>query len=303
MKTTIIGSGAMGCLFGGLLTEAGHDVSLLDIWPEHVDKMRQEGLSISKDSIQRHIKVKPYTNPDDISPSELILIFVKHAHTAEAALTALKIAGENGVVLTLQNGMGNAEILADIVGAERVICGTTAQGAMLLGLGHIQHSGEGPTIIGSWNRSENLMLDPIVDLFNSAKIVTQSVEDIGQIVWNKLLVNVGINAITALTTIKNGQLLNLEPTRLLVTDAVNEAATVARALGIVLAKDHVQHVFDIAEATGPNRSSMGQDIDAKRVTEINAINGYIVQQGAKFHIATPVNQTLTRLIETLQGNY
>ncbi|NOQ45691.1 MAG: 2-dehydropantoate 2-reductase [Desulfobulbaceae bacterium] len=303
MKTTIIGSGAMGCLFGGLLTEAGYDVSLLDVRPEHVEKLLKNGLSISRSSSERKIRVKAFTNPDEIDPAELIIIFVKHAHTAEAGRTSLKLAGVNSVVLTLQNGMGNAEILAEILGEDRVICGTTAQGAMLTAPGRIQHSGEGPTIIGTWNRSDHPVIRTIADLLNDADIETQVANDIGPIIWNKLLVNVGINAITALTGIKNGQLLELDATRSLVAAAINEAATVARTLGIALAENHVENVFAIAKATGPNRSSMGQDVDARRPTEINAINGYIVQQAANFCIAVPVNRTLTDLILTLQGHY
>lgn len=303
MKITIIGSGAMGCLFGGLLTEAGHDVSLLDVWPEHVKKMQKEGLTLSQGSVERNIRVKVFIHPDDIDPAELILVFVKHVHTAEAARTALTLVDEDSVVLTLQNGMGNAEILANILGDARVVCGTTAQGAMLLGPGHIQHSGKGSTIIGMWDRSDHPMPGRIADVFTSAQIETQCVPDIGPTLWNKLLVNVGINAVTALTGIKNGQLLDLDASRSLVAAAVNEAASVALALGVMIAEKPIENVLSIAEATGPNRSSMGQDVDAKRPTEINAINGYIVQQAAKLGIAAPVNRTLTELIATLEGHY
>ena len=145
MKITVIGSGAMGCLFGGLLTEAGQEVQLLDVWPEHVKTLNENGLSILRAGEERIIRVRAVTDLAEIRRTDLAIIFVKHSQTGEAARTAARLLGGTGHVLTLQNGMGNAEIIAEMAGRKRVICGTTAQGAMLLGPGRIQHSGIGKT--------------------------------------------------------------------------------------------------------------------------------------------------------------
>jgi len=303
MKITIIGSGAMGCLFGGLLTEAGETVQLLDVWPEHVNALNENGLSISREGEERVVRVQVFTDPAEIQEADLALIFVKHSQTREAAKTAAQLLGETGYILTLQNGMGNAEIIAETAGPERVICGTTAQGAMLLGPGRIQHSGVGKTMIGMWDQERQPMVDEVAEVFSEAKIATSGADDIKPVVWNKLFANVGINAITALTNIRNGRLLDIEPTRRLVEAVVTEAIAVARALQVTVADDALDNVFAIAEATATNRSSMGQDVDAHRPTEIDAINGYIVRRAEELGIEVPVNQSLTRLIKTLQTHY
>ncbi|MBW1751037.1 MAG: 2-dehydropantoate 2-reductase, partial [Deltaproteobacteria bacterium] len=203
----------------------------------------------------------------------------------------------------LQNGMGNAEIIAETAGHKHVICGTTAQGSMLLGPGRIQHSGIGKTKIGMWDQDRQPIVDLVAGTFSAAKIETGEVDDIKPVIWSKLFANVGINAITALTNIRNGQLLDLEPTRHLVEAVVTEAIAVARALQVTVADDALENVFAIAEATASNRSSMGQDADAHRPTEIDAINGYIVRRAEELGIEVPVNQSLTSLIKTLQAHY
>jgi 2-dehydropantoate 2-reductase len=140
-------------------------------------------------------------------------------------------------------------------------------------------------------------------MFTRAGIETECVTDVRGVVWNKLLVNVGINAITALTGIKNGAILDMDATRKLSRDAVEEAISVARALEVETRSDAVDHVYKIAAATSSNRSSMGQDVDNRRQTEIDAINGFIVREAERLGLKTPVNETLTSLIQTLQANY
>jgi 2-dehydropantoate 2-reductase len=186
---------------------------------------------------------------------------------------------------------------------ERVIAGTTAHGATFLNPGAIRHAGEGETVIGPWTQAGRDHADSLAGFFSGAGIPTRAVTDVHTVLWAKLFVNIGINAITALTGIKNGQLLDLSQTRELAREAVSEAMAVARAKGIEIQGDPVEKVYRIAEATGPNRSSMGQDVDQHRLSEINAINGFIVRMAKQAGIAVPVNQTLTTLIETLEAHY
>ncbi|MCI5138446.1 MAG: 2-dehydropantoate 2-reductase [Candidatus Electrothrix sp. AR1] len=143
----------------------------------------------------------------------------------------------------------------------------------------------------------------MADVFTAADISCRAVDDIEPVLWKKLFVNVGINAITALTGLRNGQLLEREATRLLMQDVVSEAMAVAEAHSIEVPAGILEHVEQVAKATASNRSSMGQDIDGKRPTEIEAINGYIVRKGRQVGIAVPVNQTLVRLVQTVQGQY
>ncbi len=136
-----------------------------------------------------------------------------------------------------------------------------------------------------------------------AGIETTAINDVRPVIWDKLLVNVGINAITALTGIKNGQILDLELTRELSRTAVEEAARVALAQDIEIRKDAADHVFKVAAATAANRSSMGQDVDHRRPTEIRAINGFVVREAERLGIAVPINRTLTALVQTLESHY
>jgi 2-dehydropantoate 2-reductase len=300
MKITIVGAGAMGSLFGALLAESGHEVRLLDVWQEHVDAVNKKGLSVEREGRTRSIVLKATTDLRQVDKADLVIVFVKSSQTGKAAETARAALRKDGWVLTLQNGMGNAEAIARAVPASRVLAGTTSHGATMLGPGMIRHAGVGPTVIGAWTGEEPAGAKKMAECFNRAGIETAVADDVRSLIWSKLLVNVGINAVTALTGIRNGQLLDLESTRWISQTAVEEAMAVARNLGVRVRDDAVSHVFQIAEATAANRSSMGQDLDHKRRTEIDAINGYVVREAEKLGLPVPVNRTLSGLIETVQ---
>jgi 2-dehydropantoate 2-reductase len=303
MNIAIIGAGAMGSLFGAMLYESGQNVTLVDIRADHVAAINASGLKIERQGQIRRIRLPAETDPGRIVKADLALVFVKSYHTGQAARTAAAVLTGTGLALTLQNGMGNAELLSQTIPAQRILAGTTAHGATLLGLGHIRHAGQGPTLIGMWSGANGEAARSIADLFNQAGIETHLADDVRRVIWEKLLVNIGINAITALTHIKNGQLLDLPASRDLSRTAIQEAAAVAKASGIAVRADMVEHVFKIAKATSVNRSSMGQDVDHRRPTEIGAINGFVVKEAARLGLAVPVNQALTALVETLQAHY
>lgn len=305
MKIAVVGAGAMGSLFGALLAESGHEVWLCDIRQEHINAVKQNGLMLEYESKTRMVKVNAALDPQQIGESELVLIFVKSMHTGSAAQTAALLAGRNGLVMTLQNGMGNAERIAEHVEPNRIIVGTTAHGATLLGPATIRHAGKGPTILGMWSGAERELQIALqtAALLTRAGIQSTAVEDIRPAIWDKLIVNVGINAITALTGIKNGEVLDLGCTRELTHSAVEEAAAVAKAQGIEIRKDPAAHVFQVARATSANRSSMGQDADNRRPTEIAAINGFVVREADRMGLDVPVNRTLTALVQTMEEHY
>jgi 2-dehydropantoate 2-reductase len=305
MKTAIVGAGAMGSLFGALLSEAGNDVWLYDVWHEHVDAINRNGLQIEREGVTREARIPATTDPGKIDRTELVILFVKSTQTETASGIARQLAGDTGSVLTLQNGMGNADIIAEYIDPERILAGTTSHGATLLEAGSIRHAGVGPTTLGAWSSTETGFENArrVADFFTTAGIETKAVEDVHSVVWNKLLINIGINAITALSGIKNGQLPDLECTRDISRAAVEEAMTLARAVGVQINEDAVEHVLKVAQATAANRSSMGQDVDNRRQTEISTINGYIVREANKHGIDVPVNRTLTGLVETLQYHY
>ncbi len=303
MRVAVVGAGAMGSLFGALLAEAGEDVWLIDVWAEHVNAIQSAGLIVEREGKIRRIDLSATTDPADVNSCKLVIVFVKSIHTAAAAKTAAKLAGDNGLVLTLQNGLGNADQIAQDVDPMRVVAGTTSYGATMLGPGKIRHAGIGLTTIGRWQPGESDRVPEVANLLTTAGIETDVVADVRRIIWDKLLINVGINAITALTGIKNGQLPDLEQTIWLSGAAVNEAMTVAAAQDIAVRQDAVDHVLEVARATSGNRSSMGQDVDNQRLTEIDTINGAVVREAERLGLAAPVNRALTALVETLQSHY
>jgi 2-dehydropantoate 2-reductase len=207
--------------------------------------------------------------------------------------------------MTLQNGMGNADVIAEFIEPQRVLAGTTSHGATLLGPASIRHAGCGPTTIGAWSQTDAGLqrAGQFAEFFNRAGIKTESVTDVRSVIWNKLLINIGINAITALTHIKNGQILDLEITRELMREAIAEAMNLARAMNVKIQDDVLDRVFKVAKATALNRSSMGQDVDNRRQTEIAAINGFIVRETKRLGLKAPVNFALTALVETLEYHY
>lgn len=305
MKIAVVGAGAMGSLFGALLAESGNEVWLCDIRQDHIHAVRQNGLMLEYESQTRVVKLHAVIDPLQIGQSDLVLIFVKAIHTESAAQTAALLAGQDGLVMTLQNGMGNADMIAEHCKPDRIIVGTTAHGATMLGPATIRHAGKGPTTLGMWagSKGEFQIARKTAALLTRAGIQSTAVKDVRPAIWDKLIVNVGINAITALTGIKNGQILDLEGTRELSRAAVQEAVAVAKAQGIEIRKDPVAHVFQVAQATSANRSSMGQDVDRRRPTEIAAINGFVVSEADRVGLAAPVNRTLTALVQTMEAHY
>jgi 2-dehydropantoate 2-reductase len=305
MKIAVVGAGAMGSLFGALLAESGNEVWLYDIWEDHMNAVEQNGLMLEYESHTRVVKLNAALDPLKIGESDLVLVFVKSIHTESAAQTAARLAGRNGLVMTLQNGMGNADTIADHVKPTQIIVGTTAHGATMLGPSSIRHAGKGSTTLGMWAGGKKAfqIARQTAKLLSRAGIESTAVKDVRPVIWEKLIVNVGINAITALTGIKNGQILDFEWTRELSRAAVNEAAAVAKAQGIEIRKDPAAYVLQVAQATSANRSSMGQDVDHHRPTEIEAINGFVVREADRMGLAATVNRTLTALVKTMEAHY
>lgn len=304
MNILVIGAGAMGSLFGSRFGRAGENVFLLDIHREHIAAIRRKGLTIIElDGRLETTPIEASTNASDIPwRADLVLVMVK-SYATGAALASLqeRHLQPSTLFLTLQNGIGNAELLAGTFEAASVLAGVTAQGATFVEPGVVRHGGNGPTHVGAWSGGTDERVYRIVRLWNKAGMEAHAASDVQTLIWKKLMVNIGINAITALTGIRNGAIDSLAPARRLSEAAVLEALAVAQAAGIPLNDFSVEDVFRIAQATAANRSSMGQDVDHRRRTEIDAINGAIVRLGEVLQVPTPVNRTLTELIHTLEA--
>lgn len=305
MKIAVLGAGAMGSLYGGMLAEAGNQVWLVDVWKEHVDAVNQYGLHIEGIGGGRTLHhIKATANSEEIGMVDLALVFVKSTLTDIAIIQNKAVIGDDTVVLTLQNGLGNIEKINSIIDKKNIIAGTTAHGSTLLGPGKIKHAGEGKTIIGELDGRKTDRIKHIERVFQDAKLETMVSNNILGLIWDKLLVNVGINALTAITGLENGQLVELKEAEWILEEAVKEAIQVAKAKGIKLSFENpIEHTKDICKATAENRSSMLQDVINFRKTEIGMINGAIVKEGKAMGIHTPINKMLENLILIKEKSY
>ncbi len=307
LRIAIIGAGAMGSLYGGYLSKGDNDVYLVDIWEDHINRINDKGLIIVEKDVEILVKPRGITDSKDMGPMDLVIVFVKSIHTKNAIENNLPIIGPQTMVLSLQNGYGNSDDISQYVQKSNIILGTTSHGATMLEPGKIKHAGKGKTYIGKLTRGKDENLIKIRDLLNEAGFETVISDNVMELIWSKLLVNVGINALTAILEINNGQLLEWEEGKELLVLAVSEGVRVANGLGLDFDKEEVvSHVMDVARATGENKSSMLQDILNKRKTEIEKINGAIVKEGEKIGLETPVNRVLVDLIkvkELLRGEY
>jgi len=300
MKIAIIGAGAMGCLYGAKLSSvAENEVYLLDVWKEHVDAINAQGLLMEESGeFNKYEKLTASTDASAVGHADIAIVFVKSTLTKQAVESNIEVFGPDTVALTLQNGLGNIELIGETVGNERVVAGTTAHGATMLGPGKMRHAGTGKTIIGEPGGKETERIKAVCDVFNKAGLQTIVSENVLGVVWDKLLVNVGINALTGITRLYNGQLLEYPEITELLESAVAEGAEVAKAKGVKLGfDDPIAHTKEVCAATAKNKASMLQDILNKKKTEIDMINGAIVRVGKELGIETPVNIALTNLIK------
>jgi len=302
MNFLVVGPGAMGCLFAARLKNAGYDVTLLDYVKERADTIDKQGIMVEGISGEYTVNVPAVCGDIPFQP-DFALICVKANKTREAGLAIRSLISPETIVVTLQNGVGNLEVLEDTFGRERVLGGVTAEGATLLGWGKIRHAGQGATVVGPEGDTDS-PAKRLVYALNKAGFDAKSTDNVNDLIWGKLIINVGINALTAITGLKNGRLPELDGTRLIMEEAVNEAVAIAVAKQIHLPyPDPIGRVIEVCHATAGNIASMLQDILNMKITEVDFINGAIVREGKTMGIPTPVNNTLTSLMQSIQESY
>jgi len=301
MQIAVLGAGAMGSLLGGFLSGAGHDVTLVGRSPAHPRAVAERGLTIvGLDGVERTVSLDATTDHAAVAGTDLLVVFVK-SYDTDGAMAGVAPHLDGETVLTLQNGLGNAETIAEYVAPERVVAGTTAQGAILETPGRVRHTGDGPTALGRYFAPNDAGGESLAAMLSEAGVETSVAPDVRDAIWEKVLVNVGINAVTALAGVTNGELAVAPAGRRLVERAVSEAALVAEAEGRTVPGDIVARTEAVAEATAANHSSMRQDLEAGRRTEIDQLNGAIVERAAAHDVPTPVNETLADLVRLAES--
>lgn len=304
MKIVIVGPGAIGCLFAAYLAKSKEEVWLLDKDKERAAKINEYGISVEDSGACWHSKPKTTANPKDIGQADLILICVKSFHTKIAIEQISPLIGKETKILTLQNGIGNIEIISELAGDEKVMAGVTNEGATLIDIGKIRHAGRGETIIGSVDGKTPVQMRSIREIFNQVGLECKMSRDIKSLLWSKLIINVGINALSAITRLPNGKLIEHEGTKRILRDAVTEAARIAKRKRIKLIfDDPLAKVEAVCEGTQNNYSSMLQDILRKKRTEIDFINGVIVRLACELGIDVPTNKFLLDIVKTIESSY
>ncbi len=304
MKIVVVGPGAMGCLIAAFLSKSKEEIWLLDKNKERAAKINGSGITLESSSGSWKAQVKTTANPGEIGRAELIIICVKSFNTKQAVEGIKPLLGENTKILTLQNGMGNIEIISEIATEDRIIAGVTNEGSTLIDTGKIRHAGHGETIIGTINGKTPVEMRAIREIFNKIGFETKISRDIKSLIWSKLIINVGINALSALTRLPNGKLMECEGTRRILRDAVIEATRVAKRKRVKLIfDDPLAKVEAVCEGTSENLSSMLQDVLKKKRTEVDFINGVIVRLGQELGINVPTNKFLLDLIKTIESSY
>ncbi len=304
----ILGAGAMGSLFGGLLAEGGLQVTLLDPWVEHINKIKQDGLQIVGFGGDRHIQLSATTDPRDIESADVVFVQCKANFNADAASSIQHLfqEGSDTFAVSFQNGLGNEEQLAEYFGAERVLGGLTAQGANIEAPGVVRNHAELPSYIGEMTGEDSQRSRNLAEILSAAGLPTETSTKIREDIWRKLMANIAISAVSGITGLNIGQIFNQHLADDVSYAALDEAVAVANAAGIQLNAEESREI--LAKIAGPNgtpgnKSSLRVDIENERPSEIDYINGAVVKLAKQYNLPVPINETLVKLVHGLQAHY
>jgi 2-dehydropantoate 2-reductase len=299
--TAVVGAGAVGCYFGGMLARAGVPVTLIGRAP-HVDAINRDGLLIQGLQIHERIAVRASTDLASVRNTRLVLFCVKTTDTEATARALAQHLNGASVVVSMQNGVDNTERIRAASGI-RALAAVVYVATAMSAPGEVKHSGRGDLILGRTPSSPAVDLGYIAAMFNRAGVPCRVSDEIRKELWTKMLMNCAYNAISALAHERYGKIVAEEPARSLMRRVIEEAVAVARAEGVVLdAAAMTSDAFTLGEAMSGARSSTAQDIERGKLTEIDSLNGYVARRGAEGGIPVPVNQTLFTLVKLLEAN-
>lgn len=304
MKIAVVGCGAMGSVYAALLASAGNEVLAIDRWAAHVDAINRHGLQLTGPLGEHRAKVRAF----EVAPAEavdLVIIAVKASDVRNGAEQALPLIGENTVVLTIQNGLGAADAVAEVVGNERLAVGIASGfGASLKAPGQAHHNSMQAMRFGAYAKLPFERVEAVAEAWRNAGFDAKAVQDISAMQWEKLICNVAYSAPCALTGMTVGEVMNDPEMGEVSRAAAREAWTVAKALGVNIKVDDPVRLVQEFGARMPNaKPSALQDHEAKRVSEIDIINGAVPRQAKRVNVPTPVNSTLVSLVKTRERQW
>ncbi len=302
MKIGIVGAGAMGSVYGAILADAGNELWLLDVWKEHIDAIRQRGLRVEGASGDRTVRVNCTLDARDAGACDLVVVATKGHQTEAAVRDAAPMIGPASLVLTLQNGLGNAERMERLIGARNLLVGIAGGfGASVVGPGHIHHNGWEAIHLAEVRGGISDRLNAVAEVWKTAGFKVRAFDDLQPLIWGKLMGNVGFSPVCTLTGLTMGEVLASADAWSVSEALVGEAVAVARAKGVTLPYDDpLRWVREFGSKMPLARPSMWLDINAGRRSEIDSINGGIVGEAEALGVPVPVNRLMVRLVKALE---
>ncbi|HEX6142353.1 MAG TPA: 2-dehydropantoate 2-reductase [Geminicoccaceae bacterium] len=297
MRIVVIGAGAMGGSYGGLLAESGHDVALVDTWEEHVRAIERDGLLVDGARGEHRLRLPVTTGVAGLEPADVVICFVDSNNTRAAAAGAAEVCRPDGFAITFQNGIGNVEALQAAVGPERVLGGSSMCSAAVVGPGHVRLTHHATTSLGEIGGGSSPRAERLAEALRGAGLESRVVPDVMATIWTKFALNCAINAICATTGLRLGEVVRVPELDAFQHRVIDEVLAVAARKGVALTdpdlrktvKDHCQRKF--------SRPSMLQHVDAGRRTEIDALNGALVREAKAIDLPVPYNESLVALLK------
>jgi 2-dehydropantoate 2-reductase len=304
-RVAIVGCGAMGSVYAGLMADAGHEVFAVTLWPDHAQAMRENGLRVEGASGDRLARVHASTSTDGIGPCDLVVIATKAFDVEAAARSTLPLLGPETVVQTIQNGLGSAERVAPVVGPERLAVGVAGGfGASMRGPGHVHHNGMEMVRFGAYGGLPTQLLQASAEIWRSAGFNVKLFQDIDRMVWEKLIMNVTFSGTSALTGLTVGEIMADPDAWKVARGCAEEAVAVAAAKRIALqVGDPIEHIRLLGGRIANARPSMLLDHLAGRRSEIDVINGSIPRAAAEVGLSAPVNATVVALVKVREAGF
>jgi len=306
MKITIAGgAGAMGSIFGGRLFQKGHDVILYDVSDNAVQKINEDGLRIiDKNDKTEVINVKASTDPSKAENSDVLIIFTKCFHTETALRSLQPFLSKNTQILSLQNGWGNAQTISEVTGKENLLIGVNYVSGTTLEPGYVKQVGNPLAYIGRWNKPADAFTHHFSEILSQTGVQTQASDNVITEIWKKLALNVVSLPTAALLKFKAHLLMANDAIIRLMDKLLLETIAVAKAQQIQLDyEERRAAIHNLLKNAVGARGSMLQDAEARRKTEIDVINGAIVEAGRQFNIPTPFNECMLLLIRSMEQDY
>ena len=306
MKIAIVGCGAMGSIYAGLMADAGNEVWAIDTWKDHVDAINRDGLRVEGASGDRTVKsIRATTDGAEVGVCDLVIVATKASGVAAAARTALGLTGPDTVILTIQNGLGAADRIAEAIPTSQVMLGVVGGfGASMRGPAHAHHNGMELVRLGEMDGGETDRLAEVVKVWEGSGFAARGFPDIHQMIWEKLICNCAFSGPCGITGLTVGQVIAHPDAWKIASSCAAEADTVARTKGIRLGFEDVEdYVRTFGSKIPDSKPSLLQDQEARRPSEIDAINGAIPVEAAKVGLAAPINATVAGIVRARESAF